>query len=41
VARLDPVDVVVVGAGLGGSAFCARLSEQAPQLRIVCLERGD
>jgi len=41
VARLDPVDVVVVGAGLGGSAFCARLSERAPQLRIVCLERGD
>jgi len=41
VARLDPVDVVVVGAGLGGSAFCARLSERAPHLRIVCLERGD
>jgi choline dehydrogenase-like flavoprotein len=41
VARLEPVDVVVVGAGLGGSAFCARLSERAPQLRIVCLERGD
>jgi choline dehydrogenase-like flavoprotein len=40
VARLDPVDVVVVGAGLGGSAFCARLSERAPHLRIVCLERG-
>jgi choline dehydrogenase-like flavoprotein len=41
VARLDPVDVAVVGAGLGGSAFCARLSERAPHLRIVCLERGD
>jgi choline dehydrogenase-like flavoprotein len=41
VARLDPVHVVVVGAGLGGSAFCARLSERAPHLRIVCLERGD
>jgi choline dehydrogenase-like flavoprotein len=41
VARLDPVDVVVVGAGLGGSAFCARLSERAPRLRIACLERGD
>jgi choline dehydrogenase-like flavoprotein len=41
VARLDPVDVVVVGAGLGGSTFCARLSERAPHLRIVCLERGD
>lgn len=40
-AKLDPVDVVVVGAGLGGAAFCARLSERAPHLRIVCLERGD
>ena len=40
-ARLDPADVVVIGAGLGGSAFCARLSERAPHLRIVCLERGD
>ena len=39
-ARHDPVDVVVVGSGMGGAAFCARLSEQAPQLRIACLERG-
>jgi len=39
-ARLDPVDVVVIGAGMGGAAFCARLSERAPKLRIVCLERG-
>lgn len=39
-AKLDPVDVVVIGAGLGGAAFCARLSERAPRLRIVCLERG-
>lgn len=38
--RLQPVDVVVVGAGLGGAAFCARLSERAPRLRIACLERG-
>jgi choline dehydrogenase-like flavoprotein len=38
--RRDPADVVVVGAGMGGAAFCARLSEQAPKLRIVCLERG-
>ena len=30
-----------MGAGLGGAAFCARLSERAPRLRIVCLERGD
>jgi choline dehydrogenase-like flavoprotein len=39
-ARLDPVDVVVVGSGMGGAAFCARLSERAKHLRIVCLERG-
>ncbi|MGH6962116.1 MAG: NAD(P)-binding protein, partial [Dongiaceae bacterium] len=38
--RHGPVDVVVVGAGMGGAAFCARLSERAPHLRIVCLERG-
>src|SRR5262249_38518460 len=38
---LDPVDVVVVGAGMGAAAFCKRLSERAPKLRIVCLERGD
>ena len=39
--RNDPVDVVVVGAGMAGAAFCRRLSERAPRLRIVCLERGD
>jgi len=39
-ARHEPADVVVVGAGMGGAAFCARLSERAPKLRIVCLERG-
>ena len=39
-ARHEPVDVVVVGSGMGGAAFCARLSEQAKHLRIVCLERG-
>jgi choline dehydrogenase-like flavoprotein len=38
--RLAPVDVVVVGAGMGGAAFCARLAEKAPGLRIACLERG-
>ena len=38
--RNDPVDVVVVGAGMGGAAFAARLSSQAPKLRIACLERG-
>ncbi len=38
--RLEPLDVVVVGAGIGGSAFAARLAEQAPKLRIACLDRG-
>jgi len=38
--RMDPVDVVVVGAGFGGAAFCWRLATRAPKLRIVCLERG-
>lgn len=37
----EPVDVVVVGSGVGGAAFCYRLSARAPKLRIVCLERGD
>ena len=39
-ARLDPVDVAVIGAGLAGAAFCSRLATQAPALRILCLERG-
>jgi choline dehydrogenase-like flavoprotein len=34
------VDVVIVGAGMGGAAFAARLAERAPGLRILCLERG-
>ncbi len=38
--RLDPLDVVVVGAGFGGAAFCRRLAQRAPKLRIACLERG-
>ncbi len=37
----EPVDVVVIGAGMGGAAFCYGLSAHAPQLRITCLERGD
>ena len=36
----EAVDVAVVGAGFAGSAFAARLAEQAPGLRILCLERG-
>ncbi len=38
--RCEPVDVVVVGAGLAGAAFCQRLAARAGGLRILCLERG-
>jgi choline dehydrogenase-like flavoprotein len=38
--KLEPVDVVVVGAGMGGAMFTARLAERAPHLRIVLIERG-
>ena len=38
--RHDGIDVVVVGAGFGGAAFCRRLAQRAPKLRIACLERG-
>ena len=34
------MDVAVVGAGFAGAAFCQRLAEKAPALRILCLERG-
>lgn len=37
----EAVDVVVVGSGMGGAAFCYQLSARAPNLRIICLERGD
>ena len=37
----QPVDVVVIGAGMGGAAFVYQLSKRLPDLRIVCLERGD
>lgn len=36
----EPLDVAVVGAGMGGAAFCRRLIQRAPKLRIACLERG-
>ena len=39
--RCDPVDVAIVGAGLGGAAFAWRLASRAPHLHIVCFERGD
>src|SRR6185312_14909397 len=39
--KFEPVDVAIVGAGLGGAAFARRLAGRAPQLRILCFERGD
>ena len=38
--RLEPVDVVIVGAGFGGAAFAWRLSQRRTRYRIACLERG-
>jgi choline dehydrogenase-like flavoprotein len=38
--RMDPVDVVIIGAGCGGAAFAWQIKRQAPHLKIVCLERG-
>ena len=38
--KFGPVDVAIVGSGVGGAAFCARLASRAPRLRILCLERG-
>lgn len=35
-----PVDIVIVGTGMGGAAFAWQLSRLAPKLSIVCLERG-
>ena len=41
VVKSDPIDVAIVGAGLGGAAFAQRLASRAPRLRITCFERGD
>ncbi|MBV8770250.1 MAG: GMC family oxidoreductase [Hyphomicrobiales bacterium] len=38
--RLELVDIAIVGAGFGGAAFAWRLSQQRPDLRIICVERG-
>ncbi len=38
-AKLDPVDVVIVGAGASGGAIAWSLAET--RMRIVCLEQGD
>ncbi len=38
--HLDPVDVVIIGAGCGGAAFAWQLQRRAPQMKVVCLERG-
>jgi choline dehydrogenase-like flavoprotein len=39
--KFGPVDVAIVGSGLGGAAFARRLASRAPRLRILCIERGD
>jgi len=39
--KFGPVDVAIVGSGLGGAAFARRLASRAPRLRTLCLERGD
>jgi choline dehydrogenase-like flavoprotein len=39
--KFGPVDVAIVGSGLGGAAFARRLASRAPRLRILCFERGD
>jgi choline dehydrogenase-like flavoprotein len=39
-ARLEPVDVVIVGTGMGGAAFAWQISRLRPQLKVLCLERG-
>src|SRR5438552_1204880 len=38
--RLDPVDVVIVGTGMGGAAFAWQISRLAPRLKVLCLDRG-
>jgi choline dehydrogenase-like flavoprotein len=39
-ARSEPVDVVVVGTGMGGAAFAWQISRLKPDLKVLCLERG-
>ncbi len=39
-AKQRPVDIVIVGTGMGGAAFAWQLSRLAPKAKIVCLERG-
>ena len=39
-ARQRPVDIVIVGTGMGGAAFAWQMSRLAPKLKILCLERG-
>ncbi len=35
-----PADVVVIGAGVVGSAFVSKLSQSMPELRVVVLDGG-
>src|SRR5690349_4656324 len=37
-SKLEPVDVVVVGAGVAGTILCKELAQSG--LSVVCLERG-
>ncbi|MFO0990878.1 MAG: GMC family oxidoreductase [Hyphomicrobiales bacterium] len=39
-AKERPVDIVIVGTGMGGAAFAWQMSRLAPKLKILCLERG-
>ena len=39
IRRHDPVDVLVIGSGMGGAIASRVLAEAG--LRVVCLEQGD
>ena len=35
---MDPVDVVIVGAGISGISAAVHLGKQCPELKVVMLE---
>jgi choline dehydrogenase-like flavoprotein len=39
-ARREPVDVAIVGSGMGGAAFAWQISRLVPHLKVVCFDRG-
>jgi choline dehydrogenase-like flavoprotein len=39
-AKLEQVDVVIVGTGMGGAAFAWQIKRLLPRLKVLCLERG-